>query len=229
MSTTTRKQARLPVSEAKARDARIDRAVEAIKQEWAQATRAINNVGRVVLDTCFGGDAHALLEAGANRNPVFVELARRVDTLGVGLSRYMLSVATRIAAYDQLVRGNHWKLLDVGRKEDLLPLREPGVLAEGARFAIEMGATRENLQRWVTVKQAEQGRPRTRRGVTLQGTRGAMERLASVSHEKSLLRVEGQFARAGKQEQRRVVDQVRATREALAVLERRLTKAMHRE
>lgn len=71
---------------------RLDRAVEDIKQEWSTATRAITNVGHIVLDTCFGGDARALLDAGAQRNPVFAELSRRVDTLGLGLSKSMMSV-----------------------------------------------------------------------------------------------------------------------------------------
>jgi hypothetical protein len=208
------------------REDRLDRAVEAIKEEWALATRAITAVGRIVLEVCFDGDAHALLDAGAQRNMVFAELARRVDTLGLGLSRYTLSVATRIAAYDHLVRGNHWRLLDAGRKEDLLPLREPAELAEGARFAIEMGATRENLQRWVTVKQAAHGKQRQKRGITLNGTRTALEKLARVGEEESLQRVGRSFVRAGKQDQRKLVDQVRSAREALVVLERRLARMM---
>jgi hypothetical protein len=79
---------------------------------------------------------------------------------------------SRIAACDHLVRGNQWKQPDAGRKGDLLPLREPAVLAEGARMAVEMTATRENLQRRVSVKQAEQGRPRQKRGASRQRLTG---------------------------------------------------------
>lgn len=223
---TSPTKGRPPAGPAPALEQRVAHAVEAIKQEWSLATRAITNVGQLVLDACFDGDAHALLESGAQRNAVYSELARRVDTLGVGLSKHMLSVATRIAAYDQLVRGNHWKLLDVGRKEDLLPLREPNRLADGARFAIEMGSTRNNLQRWVEVQQVQQGRARKKRGLTMSGTQRALEQVVRVSEEESILRIGRAFSRAGKTGQRRMVEQVRASREALVALERRLERMM---
>lgn len=212
---------------AAAREERMDKAVAAIKAQWNQATSAITSIGQVVLDTCFDGDAHRVLDGTVPAGPSFAELARRVDTLGIGLSRRMLSVSVRIAAYDHVVRGNHWKVLDVGRKEDLLPLREPTDIAAGARFAVEMGATRENLQQWVAARQEATGKPRKARGITLAGARRAWSRLGRLADETSVERVGRGFQAATRPQQRKVVDEVRTAREALVVLERRLTRMMN--
>ena len=69
-------------------------------------------------------------------------------------------------------------------------LKLPSVLAEAAKFAVEMGATRQNLKRWVANKQAASGKAKTRRGVTLGGVEQSMLLLGALSQEKSLARVE---------------------------------------
>ena len=45
----------------------LDAAVREIQHQWQQTTSALGRIGLVVLDTCFEGNAHLLLEDGARR------------------------------------------------------------------------------------------------------------------------------------------------------------------
>lgn len=213
-----------PQKQLPAQDHALQDAVRSIQAEWQTATRALVRIGQVVLDTCFEGNARLLLEEGAARTVRYAELVRRVGALGIGLGEKTLNVGVRIAAYDQLVRGNHWKLLDPGRKEDLLPLREPPLLAAGARFAVEMGSSRENLRKWVASQRTQGGQAPRLRGMGLKGTRASVLRLARLQDEKTLQRVEQEFERAGAVERRRALEEIRAAHAGLLELERRLKR-----
>lgn len=201
---------------------RLDAAVLEIQAAWNEATQALSHIGRIVLDTCFDGDARRLLGEGADREETFVELSRRLGALGVGIDERTLSVALRIAAYDALVRGNHWKLLDQGRKQDLLPLHEPQLLASGAKFAVEMSPTRANLRKWVAGQRALRGRPPTLRGMGLKGARTALGGLKRLAESGTVARLEREFATAKAVERRKVLAELGAARASLAALEKRL-------
>lgn len=203
---------------------RLDQTATKIGHRWQTATGALVEIGQIAIDYVCGGD-EKLAISGAERRALFRRLARRVDALGIGLSPKTLSLAMRSAAADKVVPGNFWKLLDPGRKEDLLPLQKPALLAEGAKFAIEMNPTRENLRIWVDQRNAAEGRKKAPRGLTLGTAVRDAARLGSLTSKTSLERVIGEYGKLKPAKQKEVLAELKSARDSLVLLERRLRQS----
>jgi hypothetical protein len=93
--------------------------------------------GRWLLDQIFEGDSTAALD-DKSQNPVWLELVRRAGGPTLRVSRHLLYVAVRVAAYDRRITAQSWRGLDAGRKELLLPLGEERRLRDAAQHVSDM-------------------------------------------------------------------------------------------
>lgn len=124
-----------------------------------QLQASIRGYGAWLVERVFEGDPDAALEA-AERDPVWVELARRAGTRALSLPPATLYLALRVAAYDARIRAAVWRDLDLGRKALLLPLGDDELLVLGAEAAREGELTHAEVKAWVTAQLAARGRPR---------------------------------------------------------------------
>jgi hypothetical protein len=114
--------------------------------------------GRWLLAKVFADDTVAALD-DKTKNGIWQELVRRAGGPTLGISRHLLYVAVRIAAYDRRVTARAWRGLDVGRKELLLPLPRERVV-EAARHVSELDLSQAKTREYVTVLMAQAGKPR---------------------------------------------------------------------
>lgn len=87
------------------------------------------------------------------------ELVRRAGGPTLRLSKHMLYVAVRLAAYDKRITDQTWRGLDPGRKELLLPLREDKRLREAAQHVTRFNLTQMKTTAYVSELLAEGGEP----------------------------------------------------------------------
>ena len=120
----------------------------------------VSAFGRWLLQAVFANDAAAALD-DKTKNPVWQELVRgrRADPR---LSKHMLYVAVRLAAYDKRITDQTWRGLDPGRKELLLPLREDKRLREAAQHVSKFNLTQTKTTAYVSGLLAEEGEPAAR-------------------------------------------------------------------
>ena len=124
---------------------------EALRQ--AESTRntvedALVSFGRWLLVHVFESDTKRAL-AARKENVLWDELRRRAGGPSLRLSRRFLSVALHIAAHDQRIQDDAWRLLEPGRKELLLPLGEEGALREAAQHVVKMKLSQRATKTYV--------------------------------------------------------------------------------
>jgi hypothetical protein len=112
--------------------------------------------GRWLLEAVFGNDAAAALD-DKTKNPIWLELVRRAGGPTLRVSKKVLYVALRLAAYDKRITDQTWRGLDSGRKELLLPLREDRRLRDAAQHVSKFNLTQTKTSAYVGALLAETG------------------------------------------------------------------------
>jgi hypothetical protein len=120
---------------------------------------AVVAYGRWLLVEIFQNDTKKALD-DASTNPVWMELVRRAGGPSLGVSRTILYVALRIAANDKRLSDETWRRLDVGRKQLLLPLREPPKLRLAAQHVMKFNLTQAKTKEYVTQLLTDEGKKR---------------------------------------------------------------------
>ncbi len=116
----------------------------------------VSAYGRWLLEAVFGNDAAAALDE-KTKNPIWQELVRRAGGPTLRISKTMLYIAVRLAAYDKRITDQTWRGLDAGRKELLLPLREDRRLRDAAQHVTKFNLTHTNTRAYVGELLAESG------------------------------------------------------------------------
>ena len=116
----------------------------------------VSAFGRWLLHAVFANDAAAALD-DKTKNPVWQELVRRAGGPTLRVSKHMLYVAVRLAAYDKRITDQTWRGLDTGRKELLLPLREDRRLRDAAQHVTKFNLTQTKTTAYVSELLAEGG------------------------------------------------------------------------
>lgn len=128
----------------------LDEALEQCRVAADEVQDQLTALGRWLLTHVFGGDAKAALAGDrVGRSRVWSELLRRAGGPSLRLNGKVLSSAVRIAAWDHVIQDEHWRLLDAGRKELLLPLAEAKLLREGAKHVTAMRLTQRATAAYV--------------------------------------------------------------------------------
>jgi len=115
--------------------------------------------GRYLLAKVFGDDTREALDL-RTKNPVWTELVRHAGGPTLKLSRKVLDVALRMAAYDRRITDETFRALDSGRKERLLPLGEPARMRQAAAHVTKFHLTQTDTEQYVTSLLAEDGKTR---------------------------------------------------------------------
>lgn len=115
---------------------------------------ALVSFGRWLLVHVFEGDSTQAL-AARKENPLWNELQRRAGGPSLRLSRRFLSVALHIAAHDQRIQDDAWRLLEPGRKELLLPLHDEAALREAAQHVVKLKLSQRATKTYVKSLRAE--------------------------------------------------------------------------
>jgi hypothetical protein len=113
-----------------------------------------------------------------------MELVRRAGGPTLHVSTRLLYVALRISAYDKRITDESWRLLEVVRKELLLPLVDVTALREAARH---VDLTHKVVQGYVNGQLAEQGDTRAVRWTTPQMQK-QLEKLRTMLAERAPVR-----------------------------------------
>jgi hypothetical protein len=116
----------------------------------------VTSYGRWMLQAVFGNDAAAALD-DKTQNPVWMELVRRAGGPTLRVSKKVLYVALRVAAYDKRITDQTWRGLDAGRKELLLPLREDRRLRDAAQHVSKFNLTQTKTSAYVGELMSEAG------------------------------------------------------------------------
>jgi hypothetical protein len=98
---------------------------------------AIVEFGRWLLIHVFDDDAGAALQ-GRRENLLWRELLARAGGPTLRLSPRALHLSITIAANDKRIQDESWRLLDVTRKQILLPLGDPTEMRRAAQHVISM-------------------------------------------------------------------------------------------
>ena len=115
--------------------------------------------GRWLLSSVFDDDASAALD-GKSQNPVWTELVRRGGGPTLRISRTLLYVAVKIAAFDKRITDQAWRGLDSGRKERLLPLGDAAAVRKAAQHVSRFDLSQAKTREYVTELMAERGKAR---------------------------------------------------------------------
>ena len=115
--------------------------------------------GRWLLASVFGDDPSAALD-GKSQNPVWTELVRRGGGPTLRISRTLLYVAVKIAAYDKRITDQAWRGLDSGRKERLLPLGDASAVRKAAQHVARFDLSQAKTRQYVTELMAAGGKSR---------------------------------------------------------------------
>lgn len=137
----------------------LDRALAEGQELQDRMQSAVLEFGRWLLVEIFEGHASSALD-DKTENPVWLELVRRAGGPTLGVSRRMLYVSLAIAANDKRLSDESWRLLDVPRKELLLPLREPTRLRHAAQHVTKFDLTQQMTRQYVTELLSEGGAKR---------------------------------------------------------------------
>ena len=115
--------------------------------------------GRYLLAKVFGDDTREALDL-RTKNPVWTELVRHAGGPTLKLSRKVLDVALRMAAYDRRITDETFRTLDSGRKERLLPLGDPQRMRQAAAHVTKFRLTQTDTEQYVTSLLTEDGKSR---------------------------------------------------------------------
>lgn len=145
--------------------------------------------GRWLLVEVFHDDAAAALGDRKRDNPVWRELLSRAGGPTLRLNAKFLYVALDIAAHDKRIQDDSWRLLEPGRKELLLPLRDEASMRKAARRVVEMKLSQRATRDLVRAELATRGdKPAVR--VTPQRFQSQLkkfrERVADASYKKKV-------------------------------------------
>jgi len=153
---------------------------------------AVTEYGRWLLVEVFDDDAGRALDEWG-KNPVWLELVRRAGGPSLGISRTVLYAALRLAANDKRVTDQAWRRLDVGRKQLLLPLREPPMLRQAAQHVMKWNLTQAKTKEYVTQLLSEEGKKPIVR-LTRAGLVGRVRKLRESLGGAAILRRAGELA-----------------------------------
>lgn len=196
----------------------LDRALEQGQDLHDRMQTAVLEFGRWLLVEVFESKASSALD-DKTENPVWLELVRRAGGPTLGVSRRMLYVALAIAANDKRLTDESWRLLDVQRKEMLLPLREPASLRQAAQHVTRFDLTQQMTREYVSELLSETGKKRqlrlTRAGL-LSRVRRARESLAGAAVVHKTRELAQKLSDKERAEVRREVQELLATVQGLA-------------
>ncbi len=192
----------------------LDRALAEGSELKDTLEKAVIAFGRWVLVEVFGNDAMRALDEWG-RNPVWLELVRRAGGPSLGISRTVLYAALRLAANDKRVTDQSWQRLDMGRKQLLLPLREPAKLRQAAQHVMKWNLTQTKTKEYVTQLQAEHGKKPIVR-LTRAGLIGRVRKLRESLGGATILKRAGELAtKMNARERAEVVKEMSALRAIL--------------
>ena len=112
--------------------------------------------GRWVLEAVFANDATAALD-DKTKNPIWQELVQRAGGPTLRVTRKVLYVALKLAAYDKRIADQTWRGLDSGRKELLLPLRDDRRLRDAAQHVSKFNLSQTKTSAYVSELISEAG------------------------------------------------------------------------
>ena len=140
---------------------RDDRTVLAEALRQAEGTRniveaALLDFGRWLLVEVFHDDAAAALGAKGD-NSVWRELVDRAGGPTLRLGERFLFVALEIAAHDKRIQDDAWRLLESGRKELLLPLKDETLMRKAAQHVVTMKLSQRATREYVRAELVAQG------------------------------------------------------------------------
>jgi hypothetical protein len=118
---------------------------------------------------------------------MWLELVRRAGGPTLQLSKRLLYVAVRLAAYDKRIVDHVWRSLDVGRKELLLPLRDDARLRAAARHVSSFSLTHGHTAAYVEELLAIHGQRKVAR-LTKPMLIGRMRKIQSTLGGRATLR-----------------------------------------
>ena len=178
----------------------------------------VSAFGRWLLQAVFASDAAAALD-DRTKNPVWQELVRRAGGPTLRISKHMLYVAVRLAAYDKRITDQTWRGLDAGRKEILLPLREDRRLRDAAQHVTKFKLTQSKTRTYVVALLAKEGEGRVRLTAPLLMVRMKKihETLGSASTLRKIRALHGALEVA---ERQALVGEIEKARDALTAVAR---------
>lgn len=135
----------------------VQEIIRLVNEHHDEIEDRITLIGRIILEKCFDNDATRVL-AGQTTYP-YAALSSRAGQRAFRIDPRLLSLSVRLAAYDRPIDSHRWRALDVGRKEELLPLRDRKLIAAGARQAMDINLNRSQLAQWVLLQREVQGSP----------------------------------------------------------------------
>jgi hypothetical protein len=150
---------------AKSNHATLTKTDKALLAEALRRAEAARNVvestlldfGRWVLVEVFQDDAAAALGDRKRDNPVWREMLSRAGGSTLRLGTRFLYVSLEIAAHDKRIQDDSWRLLEPGRKELLLPLRDETLMRKAARRVVEMKLSQRATRALVKAELASRG------------------------------------------------------------------------
>jgi hypothetical protein len=195
--------------------AKPDRALLAEALRRAESARNVMesqllDFGRWLLVEVFEDDAGSALGDRKRDNPVWRELLARAGGPTLRVSERFLYVSLEIAAHDKRIQDDSWRLLEPGRKELLLPLRDESLMRKAARRVVEMKLSQRATKELVRAELAARDEKPTSR-VTPQRfhtqIRRFRERVLDTSYHR---KIESQLRELPKQDKTAVRDELQA-------------------
>lgn len=180
-------------------------------------TGALVGYGRWLLVNVFDDDAAAALQ-GRRENKVWSALLARAGGPTLRLSQHMLYVALHLAAHDKRIQDESWRLLDAGRKELLLPLREETAMRKAAQHVVEMKLSQRATRSYVGGLLRAEGRERELRMTPARAAAQVLRWTQAVGDAQRRRKVAAQLGKLDAAERGRVKKELAALRKALGEL-----------
>lgn len=182
---------------------------------------ALIEYGAWILVHVFGGDTTAALEHRKD-NAIWLNLLSRAGGKTLRVSKKFLTVAVRIAAYDKRLQSDSWKLLEPGRKELLLPLKDEALLREAAEHVVDSTLGLDATKTYVHTLREKNGVSKTSR-MTAPNLKKKFAGVRGQLMDKGFLqRVVKLAATLDPAEKKELKDEARALEAALAALRKKL-------
>jgi hypothetical protein len=179
----------------------------------------VTSYGRWMLEALFANDAAAALD-DKTKNPVWMELVRRAGGPTLRVSKKVLYVALRVAAYDKRITDQTWRGLDAGRKELLLPLREDRRLRDAAQHVSKFNLTQTKTSAYVGELMSEAGEAKAVR-LTAPMMIGRMKKIhESLGGAAMLKRMRALHGNLDPAQRQALVGEIDKVREVLSALAR---------
>jgi len=181
----------------------------------------VMSFGRWLLGEVFANDAGAALD-DRTKNRLWLELVRRAGGPTLPLSKRLLYVAVRLAAYDKRISDQTWRGLDAGRKEILLPLRDDGRLREAAHHVSKFNLTQSKTAEYVATLLTANGGARTVR-LTAAMIIGRMQKMrVALGGNATLLRARALHGELAPEERQAIAREIDTTRDVLSAIAREI-------